>query len=187
MQPQKWNISYSYSVLFSPALQVWWGWYPCHDTSVSNGPTKFLSHRWMLAVGLLYWQRTETEFIWRRMGWEAADGMRIRKIRATVALVCFNVLLEKMREIHKWHFWRHVPADTTNECWGTWHLSASVINGQTNVKITELNAVRALLGWEVTSLYSKFLSFRRTKELLSSGQTVQDAWTVWPEDYCRHS
>jgi hypothetical protein len=175
MQPPKWNISYSYSVLFSPGLQVGRGWYPCSDKSVVQGATEFLYRSWMRAVGMLCWQRTETEVILRRMSWEAADGMRIRKIRTAVALVCCNVLLKKMGEIHEWHVWRRVPADTANECWGTWHLRSSIVNPQNNAKITDLNAVRALLGCVVTSLESKFLRFRRTKELSSSGQAVQDA------------
>jgi len=101
------------------------------------------------------------------MIWEAADGM---PTRAAVALARCNVLLEKMREIHNWHVWRRVPADTANECCGAWHLRASIVNAQNNVKITDFNTVRALLGCEATSLDSEFLRFRRIKQLSSSGQ-----------------
>lgn len=104
----------------------------------------------MRAVGSLYWQRAETGFMFLRMRWEAADEMQTRKIRVAVTTACFNVLLEKLREIHKRHFWRFVPADTANDCscdsLRTWRRRASINNAQSNVKIT------CLVLWELCGI-----------------------------------
>ena len=51
----------------------------------------------MHAVGSLYRQRTQTEFILRRLRREAPDGMQIQKLRTAVSLACFNDFLEKMK------------------------------------------------------------------------------------------